>query len=286
MAEEIIIVQGNDTLAGEVAVSGAKKLRAQAHRRGAARPWGDDASQCPAHLGHRHHVRGGLRRLGAVVERDGHSLLVDTAAVAAWRLLTSSCRRCARASRCSGRSSDASGAPAWPCRAAAQIGARKIDMHLVASRPSASSSRWITDSSRPPRRGVCTARTSCSTPQRGRHGEPAHGVRRGRGPHGHRERRARARDRRPREHALVHGRARERRWGGHHRGGWRLARRSASLRAHDGGRSHRGRDVSGGRRADGEGPLAVRGIDPSYLRVRAHEALVHGMRRGRRERTG
>ena len=80
MAEEIIIVQGNNTLAGDVAVSGAKNsalklIAAALLGRGETTihnvPLISDISI----------MSDVLRCLGARVERDGHTLTVDTSAV-------------------------------------------------------------------------------------------------------------------------------------------------------------------------------------------------------------
>ena len=77
MAEEIIIVEGNGVLAGEVAVSGAKNsalkliaaaLLGQGKTLVRNVPLISDISI----------MSEVLRRLGATVERDGHTLIVDT----------------------------------------------------------------------------------------------------------------------------------------------------------------------------------------------------------------
>lgn len=130
MAEEIIIVQGNDTLAGEVAVSGAKN---SALKLIAAALLGHGATtlrNVPL-ISDIDIMSEVLRRLGAVVERDGHSLLVDTAAVAAWETpyeLVSKMRASISVlGPLIGRFGRARVAMPGGC----QIGARKIDMHLV-----------------------------------------------------------------------------------------------------------------------------------------------------------
>ena len=80
MAEEIIIVQGNNTLAGDVAVSGAKnsalKLIAAA-----LLGQGETTIHNVPLISDISIMSDVLRCLGARVERDGHTLTVDTSAV-------------------------------------------------------------------------------------------------------------------------------------------------------------------------------------------------------------
>ena len=285
MAEEIIIVQGNDTLAGEVAVSGAKN---SALKLIAAALLGHGATTLRnvpliSDIGIMSEV---LRRLGAVVERDGHSLLVDTTAVAAWETPYELVSKMRASISVLGPLIGRFGAPRVAMPGGCQIGARKIDMHLVgleAIGVEFSMDHGFLEASTPRGSARRARRARLSSVGATENLLMASVVAEGR--NGHRERRARAQIVDLADMSLVHGRARERRRGGHHRGGGRLARRSAPLRAHDGGRPHRGRDVSGGRRADGRAAHRA-GIDPSSSARRAHEALVHGMRTWRRERTG
>ena len=130
MSEEVIIVQGPTTLQGTVRVSGAKnsalKLIAAAL-----------LGQGPTTL---HNVPlisdidimgEVLERLGATVTRDGHSLLVDTTAVDScetpYELVTKMRASISVLGPLIGRFGEARVAMPGGC----QIGARKIDMHLV-----------------------------------------------------------------------------------------------------------------------------------------------------------
>ena len=130
MSEEVIIVQGPTTLQGTVRVAGAKnsalKLIAAAL-----------LGQGPSTL---HNVPlisdidimgEVLERLGATVTRDGHSLLVDTSTVDScetpYELVTKMRASISVLGPLIGRFGEARVAMPGGC----QIGARKIDMHLV-----------------------------------------------------------------------------------------------------------------------------------------------------------
>ena len=130
MAEEIIIVQGNNTLAGDVAVSGAKNsalklIAAALLGRGETTihnvPLISDISI----------MSDVLRCLGARVERDGHTLTVDTSAVdkheTPYELVSKMRASISVLGPLVGRFGCARVAMPGGC----QIGARKIDMHLV-----------------------------------------------------------------------------------------------------------------------------------------------------------
>lgn len=130
MAEEIIIVQGNNTLAGEVAVSGAKnsalKLMAAALLgRGASTihnvPFISDIDI----------MSEVMRRLGATVVREGHTLVVDTASVdrheTPYELVSKMRASISVLGPLIARFGQARVAMPGGC----QIGARKIDIHLV-----------------------------------------------------------------------------------------------------------------------------------------------------------
>ena len=130
MAEEIIIVEGNGVLAGEVAVSGAKNsalkliaaaLLGQGKTLVRTVPLISDISI----------MSEVLRRLGATVERDGHTLIVDTTDVEQFETpydLVSKMRASISVlGPLVGRFGRARVAMPGGC----QIGARKIDMHLV-----------------------------------------------------------------------------------------------------------------------------------------------------------
>lgn len=130
MAEEMIVVQGTNTLTGDVPVSGAKN---SALKLIAAALLGRGATQL-------HNVplisdidimSEVLRRLGATVERDGHTLVVDTTAVeeheTPYELVSKMRASISVLGPLIGRFGRARVAMPGGC----QIGARKIDMHLV-----------------------------------------------------------------------------------------------------------------------------------------------------------
>ncbi len=130
MSEEVIVVEGNNTLAGEVRVSGAKNsalklIAASLLGRGKTIlhnvPLISDIDV----------MIEVLRRLGATVTRDGHSLVVDTASVDKWETpyeLVSKMRASISVlGPLVGRFGHARVAMPGGC----QIGARKIDMHMV-----------------------------------------------------------------------------------------------------------------------------------------------------------
>lgn len=130
MTREIIIVRGNGTLAGDVNASGAKN---SALKLMAAALLGQGASTI-------HNVplisdieimSEVLERLGATVHRNGHDLLVDTSAVnrceTPYELVSKMRASISVLGPLIGRFGEAHVAMPGGC----QIGARKIDMHLV-----------------------------------------------------------------------------------------------------------------------------------------------------------
>lgn len=130
MSEEIIVVRGNGTLAGEVSVAGAKnsalKLMAAALLgRGESVihnvPFISDIAIMGDVLG----------RLGATVKREGHTLVIDTAPVNSfetpYELVSKMRASISVLGPLIGRFGQAHVAMPGGC----QIGARKIDMHLV-----------------------------------------------------------------------------------------------------------------------------------------------------------
>ncbi len=130
MAEEIIVVRGNGTLQGEVTVSGAKN---SALKLMAAALLGQGTSvvrNVPriSDIGIMSEV---LVRLGATVERDGDALVIDTAAVdkfeTPYDLVSKMRASISVLGPLVGRFGEARVAMPGGC----QIGARKIDMHLV-----------------------------------------------------------------------------------------------------------------------------------------------------------
>ncbi len=130
MSEEIIVVRGNGTLKGEVSVAGAKnsalKLMAAALLgRGQSVIHNVPLISDIAIMGEV------LERLGAQVEREGHTLRIDTAPVDSFKTpyeLVSKMRASISVlGPLIGRFGQAHVAMPGGC----QIGARKIDMHLV-----------------------------------------------------------------------------------------------------------------------------------------------------------
>ena len=130
MSEEVIIVQGTGTLAGEVAVTGAKnsalKLMAAA-----LLGKGTTVLRNVPIISDIEVMSEVLRRLGARVERDGHALAVDTSAVdryeTPYELVSKMRASISVLGPLIGRFGRARVAMPGGC----QIGARKIDMHLV-----------------------------------------------------------------------------------------------------------------------------------------------------------
>ena len=130
MAEEVIVVEGTSTLSGEVAVSGAKN---SALKLIAAALLGQGAStirNVPL-ISDIEVMSEVLRRLGARVERQGHSLVVDTGAAnsieAPYELVSKMRASISVLGPLIGRFGCARVAMPGGC----QIGARKIDMHIL-----------------------------------------------------------------------------------------------------------------------------------------------------------
>ncbi|MCI9261699.1 UDP-N-acetylglucosamine 1-carboxyvinyltransferase [uncultured Adlercreutzia sp.] len=130
MNQEVIIVRGNNTLAGDVQVAGAKnsalKLMAAAL-----------LGQGPSLLHNVPHISDidimaeVLERLGATVSREGHTLAIDTTNVDScetpYELVSKMRASISVLGPLIGRFGEARVAMPGGC----QIGARKIDMHLV-----------------------------------------------------------------------------------------------------------------------------------------------------------
>lgn len=130
MAEEIIIVRGNGVLAGDVAVSGAKN---SALKLMAASLLGRGTSvirNVPL-ISDIEVMAEVLERLGATVRRQGHELAIDTSAVdrceTPYELVSKMRASISVLGPLIGRFGEAHVAMPGGC----QIGARKIDMHLV-----------------------------------------------------------------------------------------------------------------------------------------------------------
>lgn len=130
MAEEIIIVQGTGVLTGEVPVSGAKnsalKLMAAA-----LLGQGESVIHNVPYISDIEIMGEVLHCLGAHIVRDGHALVVDTSAVTRcetpYELVSKMRASIAVLGPLVGRFGTARVAMPGGC----QIGARKIDMHLV-----------------------------------------------------------------------------------------------------------------------------------------------------------
>ena len=130
MAEEIIIVEGGGTLAGEVRAAGAKnsalKLIAAA-----LLGHGRTVLHNVPIISDIHIMSEVLRRLGAVIERDGHTVTVDTTDVftheTPYELVSKMRASIVVLGPLVGRFGQARVAMPGGC----QIGARPVDMHLV-----------------------------------------------------------------------------------------------------------------------------------------------------------
>ena len=130
MSQEIIIVHGNGTLSGDVQVSGAKnsalKLMAAA-----LLGRGETTLHNVPHISDIDIMSEVLRRLGARIDRKGHDLVIDTAPVDScetpYELVSKMRASISVLGPLIGRFGEAHVAMPGGC----QIGARKIDMHLV-----------------------------------------------------------------------------------------------------------------------------------------------------------
>lgn len=130
MPEEIIVVEGNGTLAGEVAVSGAKNSALKLIAASLLGRGKTVLHNVPL-ISDIEIMSDVMRGLGAVVERDGHTLTVDTTQVSShetpYELVSKMRASIAVLGPLIGRFGQARVAMPGGC----QIGARKIDMHLV-----------------------------------------------------------------------------------------------------------------------------------------------------------
>ncbi|WP_139653512.1 UDP-N-acetylglucosamine 1-carboxyvinyltransferase [Raoultibacter phocaeensis] len=130
MPEEIIIVRGNSTFAGTVSVSGAKN---SALKLIAAAILGQGVSvvhNVPL-ISDINIMADVIRKLGATVERDGHTLVIDTTAISRcetpYELVSKMRASISVLGPLIGRFGRARVAMPGGC----QIGARKIDMHMI-----------------------------------------------------------------------------------------------------------------------------------------------------------
>ena len=130
MNQEVIIVRGNNTLSGDVSVAGAKN---SALKLMAASLLGQGTSLIHnvPHISDIDIMAEVLERLGATVNREGHTLAIDTASVNScetpYELVSKMRASISVLGPLIGRFGEARVAMPGGC----QIGARKIDMHLV-----------------------------------------------------------------------------------------------------------------------------------------------------------
>lgn len=130
MSEEIIIVQGNGVLAGEIAVSGAKNSALKLMAASLLGCGTTTIHNVPL-ISDIDIMAQVLKRLGARLERRGHTLVIDTAVVdryeTPYELVSKMRASISVLGPLIGRFGHARVAMPGGC----QIGARKIDMHLV-----------------------------------------------------------------------------------------------------------------------------------------------------------
>ena len=130
MAEEIIIVRGNDTLRGDVRVSGAKNSALKLIAASLLGRGETTLHNVPV-ISDIEIMSKVLARLGARVERRGHDLVIDTAPVNSfetpYELVSKMRASISVLGPLIARFGEAHVAMPGGC----QIGARKIDMHLV-----------------------------------------------------------------------------------------------------------------------------------------------------------
>lgn len=130
MSEEIIVVHGNGTLAGEVTVSGAKNSALKLMAASLLGQGVTTLSNVPR-ISDIEIMSEVLEKLGATVGRDDHVLTIDTAAVDSfetpYELVSRMRASISVLGPLIGRFGEARVAMPGGC----QIGARKIDMHLV-----------------------------------------------------------------------------------------------------------------------------------------------------------
>ena len=130
MSQEIIIVHGNGTLSGDVQVSGAKNSALKLMAASLLGRGRTVLHNVPL-ISDIEIMSRVLTRLGATVERDGHTLVIDTAPVNScetpYELVSKMRASISVLGPLIGRFGEAHVAMPGGC----QIGARKIDMHLV-----------------------------------------------------------------------------------------------------------------------------------------------------------
>lgn len=130
MSEEIIIVRGNGVLTGEVGVSGAKNSALKLMAASLLGRGSTTLRNVPL-ISDIEIMSEVLRRLGASVVRDGHSLVVDTADVSSFETPYELVSKMRASISVLGPLIARFGQARVAMPGGCQIGARKIDMHLV-----------------------------------------------------------------------------------------------------------------------------------------------------------
>lgn len=130
MSEEIIIVRGNGVLTGEVGVSGAKNSALKLMAAALLGRGSTTLRNVPL-ISDIEIMSEVLRRLGASVARDGHSLVVDTANVTSFETPYELVSKMRASISVLGPLIARFGQARVAMPGGCQIGARKIDMHLV-----------------------------------------------------------------------------------------------------------------------------------------------------------
>lgn len=130
MSEEIIVVRGNGVLTGEVGVSGAKNSALKLMAAALLGRGSTTLRNVPL-ISDIEIMSEVLRRLGASVARDGHSLVVDTANVTSFETPYELVSKMRASISVLGPLIARFGQARVAMPGGCQIGARKIDMHLV-----------------------------------------------------------------------------------------------------------------------------------------------------------
>ena len=161
MAKEKIVVEGGTPLAGEVRISGAKnsalKLIAAA-----LLGQGESAIHNVPLISDIVVMSKVIETLGGSVRRDGHTLHVDTAGVDTWETPYELVSKMRASISVLGPLVARFGKARVAMPGGCNLGARKIDMHMVGMEASAFISIPITAISKQARPMGCTARTSRS----------------------------------------------------------------------------------------------------------------------------
>ena len=240
-----LLVRGGHRLEGEIALAGAKNsaLKLMAASLLAAEP--STIRRVPR-IADVFTMIDMLRALGAQVTFDDGELRIDPSGALNDRAPYELVRRMRASIIVMGPMVARLGRATIAMPGGCNIGPRRIDFHIRGLEKLGAADRDRARLHRGHKRRPARRHGAARLPERGGDREPAHGGHRGRGHDRHRERRARARDRRPRQVPHVDGRAHPRR---RHeldrdRGRPRAARRHPRGRR----RPHRGRHLPAGRR--------------------------------------